>query len=49
MIKGEIRLCDVGGGVGHAVLAVIREFKDMPFKAVVQDMPNMIEQGKQVR
>lgn len=49
MISGEIKLCDVGGGTGHALLAVLGEFKDIPFKAVVQDMPNMIEQGKKVR
>lgn len=40
-------LCDVGSGMGHIAMDIYREFPQL--RPVVQDLPNVIEQGREVR
>ncbi|KAF9002052.1 S-adenosyl-L-methionine-dependent methyltransferase [Cyathus striatus] len=38
-------ICDVGGGNGHIILDVVKAFPS--FKVVLQDLPEVIQQGKE--
>ncbi len=39
-------ICDVGGGNGHAMLGLIKEYPHI--KVVLQDLPAVVQQGKDV-
>ena len=41
-----IKICDVGGGNGHVVLALLKSLPDHQLNAVVQDMPSMLAEGR---
>jgi len=39
------KICDIGGGTGHVVMALLKAFPEHLFKAVIQDLPKMLAQG----
>lgn len=39
--------CDVGGGMGHIAMDIYEKFPQL--RPVVQDLPNVLEQGREVR
>jgi ubiquinone/menaquinone biosynthesis C-methylase UbiE len=39
-------VCDVGGGNGHATIELLKVFPHL--KVIVQDLPKVAEQGKEV-
>lgn len=43
-----VSVCDIGGGTGHVVLALLKSFPEHKFKAIVQDLPGMLAQGQKV-
>ncbi|KAF9479519.1 S-adenosyl-L-methionine-dependent methyltransferase [Pholiota conissans] len=43
-VPENAKICDVGGGNGHAMLGLVKEFPKL--KVVLQDLPAMIQQGK---
>lgn len=44
--SGTITICDVGGGNGHVVLELLKSLPDHQLKAVIQDMPSMLDEGR---
>ncbi|RDB28143.1 3-O-methyltransferase 2 [Hypsizygus marmoreus] len=40
----DTTICDVGGGNGHATLALVKAFPK--FKIILQDLPDVVNQGK---
>ena len=45
-VPRDATICDVGGGNGHAMLGLIKEYPHI--KVVLQDLPAVIQQGKDV-
>ena len=43
-----VRVCDIGAGNGHVMLALMKTYASYGFKAVIQDRPAFIELSKQV-
>jgi hypothetical protein len=43
--KGS-KLCDIGGGKGHAALGILKAFPGL--RAVIQDLPGVIADAKEV-
>ena len=43
-----VKVCDIGAGNGHVMLALMKTFASYQFKAVIQDRPAFIELSKQV-
>lgn len=46
-VPADTVICDVGGGNGHATLGLMKQFPKL--KVVLQDLPAVIKQGKDVR
>ena len=45
-VDQPITICDVGASTGHILCELLRAFPTHQFKAIIQDMSNMIEKGK---
>jgi len=45
-LPADTVICDVGGGNGHASISLLKVWKHL--KVVVQDLPNVVEQGKEL-
>ena len=45
-VQRDAIICDVGDGNGHAMLGLIKEYPHI--KVVLQDLPAVIQQGKDV-
>ena len=43
-----VKVCDIGAGNGHVMLALMKTYASYGFKAVIQDRPAFIELSKQV-
>ncbi|KAF9479524.1 S-adenosyl-L-methionine-dependent methyltransferase [Pholiota conissans] len=43
-VPADATICDVGGGNGHAMLGLMKEFPQL--KVVLQDLPAVVQQGK---
>jgi len=46
-LPNDSTIVDVGGGIGHVMLALLRKFPHL--KAIVQDMEAAVSMGKMVR
>lgn len=44
-LPADTTICDVGGGTGHATVVLLKACPQL--KYVVQDLPGVIEQGKE--
>ncbi|KAJ7931430.1 S-adenosyl-L-methionine-dependent methyltransferase [Mycena leptocephala] len=44
-LPADTTICDVGGGTGHATVVLLKAYPQL--KYVVQDLPRVIEQGKE--
>lgn len=45
-VPADSSICDIGGGNGHAMLGLVKEFPRL--KIVLQDLPAVVQQGRDV-
>ncbi|KAF8191305.1 S-adenosyl-L-methionine-dependent methyltransferase [Pholiota molesta] len=43
-VPADSTICDVGGGNGHAMLGLVKEFPQL--KVILQDLPAVVQQGR---